>query len=64
MELTHKDYAVAFVTRNRAKDLDVCIRSILKQTKKPDQFIIVDNASSDNTKNVSYKHNKHYAYLI
>ena len=43
-------YTIAIVTRNRAKDLKECIESIALQTMQPDQLLIVDNASNDNTK--------------
>ncbi len=37
------------VCYNRKHELKKCISSILKQTKKPDEIIIIDNNSSDGT---------------
>lgn len=47
---------VAIVTRNRAADLDMCLSSLLKQTIIPPRILIVDNASTDNTREVIRRH--------
>jgi len=44
--------SVIIVTRNRAKMLSGCLESLVKQTRLPDEVVVVDNASSDNTKEV------------
>jgi len=44
--------SVIIVTRNRAKMLGNCLNSLLVQTRMPDEIVVVDNASSDNTKKV------------
>lgn len=41
--------SVAVVTRNRKRDLQKCINSIINQTYKKYEVIIVDNASTDGT---------------
>lgn len=43
---------VAIVTRNRAKSLRRCLNSILSQTVAPYEVIVIDNSSSDDTKQV------------
>jgi len=44
--------SVLIITRNRAKMLEGCLNSLVKQTRLPDEVIVVDNASTDNTKKV------------
>lgn len=41
--------SIVIVTQNRADDLDECLCSIINQTLKADEIIVVDNASNDNT---------------
>lgn len=42
--------SVGIITRNREEQLLRCLDSLNKQTVKPDEIIVVDNASIDNTK--------------
>jgi len=42
--------SVIIVTRNRAESLMSCLDSLINQSKTPDEIIIVDNNSKDNTK--------------
>lgn len=44
--------SVIIITRNRAEMLKRCLESLIKQTRLPDEVIVVDNASTDNTKKV------------
>ena len=44
--------SVLITTRNRAKILKQCLKSLVRQSRKPDEVIVVDNASSDNTKEI------------
>jgi glycosyltransferase involved in cell wall biosynthesis len=44
--------SIVIVTKNRALDLVHCLGSLASQSVKPDELIIVDNASSDTTKMV------------
>lgn len=44
--------SVIIITRNREKMLADCLESLVKQTRTPDEVIVVDNASTDNTKKV------------
>ncbi|MCH7730070.1 glycosyltransferase family 2 protein [Patescibacteria group bacterium] len=40
------------VTRNRAKDLNECLQSLVNQTQLPDKVLIVNNNSEDDTSKV------------
>lgn len=42
--------SVAITTRNRNKILQRCLSSLIEQTRKPSEVIIVDNGSNDHTK--------------
>ena len=42
--------SIIIVTRNRADMLKHCLDSLARQTKKPDEVLVVDNDSNDNTK--------------
>lgn len=44
--------SVAIITRNRDKLLNSCLASLKKQTICPDEIVIIDNGSTDNSKNV------------
>lgn len=44
--------SVAIVTRNRSQMLRRCLNSLSTQRRKPDQIIIVDNGSKDQTKDM------------
>ena len=43
------------VTYNRKDDLCRCIEAVLAQTVVPDNLLIVNNASTDNTENFLYE---------
>jgi len=42
--------SVVIITSNRAKMLASCLNSLVIQTRQPDEVVVVDNASTDNTK--------------
>ena len=44
--------STVIVSRNRANKLRRCIKSIINGTVFPDELIIIDNNSTDNTKKV------------
>lgn len=44
--------SVIIPARNRGKTLQKCLNSVLKQTYSPSEIIVVDDGSSDNTKEV------------
>jgi len=45
-------------TRNSAKTLDICLKSVMKQTYPNVEIIVVDNHSSDNTLKIAKKYTK------
>lgn len=47
--------SVVIATRNRSQWLENTIGSLTKQTRLPDEIIIVDNASTDDTRAVVHK---------
>jgi glycosyltransferase involved in cell wall biosynthesis len=49
--------SVIIVTRNRANWLDEALRSLARQTRTPDEVIVVDNDSLDNTREVALRYN-------
>jgi len=42
--------SVVVITRNRASRLKDCLTSIVRQTRKPDEVVVVDNHSEDDTR--------------
>ena len=58
--------SVCITTYNRASGLDRTLESLSKQTRMPDELIISDNASPDNTADIAEKwsaHFKNFKYL-
>ncbi len=57
---------VAIITRNRANQLKRCLLSLTKQTAKDFSVLVVDNGSTDNTKNVvdSFKNELRIKYCF
>ena len=52
--------SVVIPTRNRERDLEMCIKSLLKQTCPPHEIIVIDDCSSDNTPTICKKYNVKY----
>jgi len=48
-------FSVVIATKNRAKILKDCLSSLTKQKLCPDEIIVVDNGSVDNTKKVVFQ---------
>jgi hypothetical protein len=46
---TELTMSVLIITRNRADQLDRALASLVEQERRPDQVVVVDNASSDGT---------------
>ena len=44
--------SVIVITLNRAESLKDTLTSLVKQTRQPDELIVVDNGSQDNTKEI------------
>jgi glycosyltransferase involved in cell wall biosynthesis len=55
--------AAVIVTRNRSKDLRNALGQLSKQTRKPDQLIVVDDFSSDDTRAVAAEFAAKYVRL-
>jgi len=47
------DIDVVIATKNSEKYLDRCIRSVYDQTSEPSRVIVVDQASSDATRDIA-----------
>ena len=47
--------SIVIVTKDRSSSLNECISSLLLQTEKLDELIVIDNNSSDNTKDIVNK---------
>lgn len=47
--------SVVVVTRNRADRLERCLASLARQTRRPDQLVVVDNGSTDGTPGVVHR---------
>lgn len=55
--------SVGIITRNRQDILRNCIDSILRNDEKPDEIIIVDNNSIDNTRSLIYSYKKKHPII-
>lgn len=53
-----RQVSVIIITRNRAEMLSRTLTSLIGQTRLPDEVIVVDNASDDNTKKVIHSFKK------
>lgn len=49
--------SAAIITRNRAAQLNRCLISLTRQTVKPEQVLVIDNNSTDRTKDVVFSFN-------
>ena len=45
--------SVVIATRNRAESLRDTLASLTRQSRQPDEVVIVDNASSDHTRDIA-----------
>lgn len=48
-------YSVIIPLYNKEKTIEKCVESVLKQTKKPSQVIIIDDASTDKSQELAFK---------
>ena len=48
----HLNISVVIITRNRAEWLRDALNSVVRQSRRPDEVVVVDNASEDYTKDV------------
>lgn len=44
--------SVLITTRNRPEILKQCLKSLIRQSRRPDEIVVVDNSSSDNTNEI------------
>ncbi len=51
----HLDITVGVITRNRAGDLEAMLESLTRQRRAPDEVVVVDNGSTDQTQSVLKK---------
>ena len=52
-----KKISVIIPTYNREKTIEYCLKSVIRQTLKPYEIIVVDDCSKDNTINIIKKMN-------
>ena len=50
------------ITHNRSELLVRCLENVLKQTRKLDKILIIDNGSTDNTSEILKNYNIDYIY--
>lgn len=62
--MKHPSISVLIPTRNRATLLGHCLQSLVQQTTRPHEVIIINNASSDNTMDVIKIHSRHLRILV
>jgi glycosyltransferase involved in cell wall biosynthesis len=57
--------SVVVITLNRAESLKETLDSLIRQTRQPDEVVVVDNGSTDNTKEVvlSFKDRLNITYV-
>jgi glycosyltransferase involved in cell wall biosynthesis len=48
--------SIVVTTRNNEATLDACLRSVISQTYAPTELIVVDNQSSDSTKDIARRY--------
>lgn len=56
--MTNPLVSVIITTKNSSRTLDRCLKSIADQTYKPIEIIVVDNNSTDNTKEIARKYTR------
>lgn len=57
--------SVVIITRNRAESLKDTLTSLTRQSRQPDEVVVVDNASEDHTKDIilSFKDRLNIKYV-
>jgi len=54
--MTNPLVSIVITTKNEEKNIENCLKSIVNQTYKNIEIIVVDNNSSDSTKEISLKY--------
>ena len=52
------DVSIYIPAYNAAKTIEQCIDSILSQSIKPSKILVINDCSTDNTKDILFKYNK------
>ena len=52
------DISIIIVTYNSGEDIENCLNSVLNEKSPTYEIIVIDNASTDNTKEVLKKYEK------
>ncbi len=65
MGLNDLSISVIIITRNRSESLQDTLTSLTRQTRQPDEVVVVDNASEDNTREtiMSFKDKLNIQYV-
>ena len=65
MDINKKNYRIIVITpaKNEERFISYCIKSIIQQSIKPDCYIIVDDASDDNTFAIASTYAKKYPWI-
>ena len=64
MNCTHTTFSIITVTYNAGKVLEDTIQSVISQTHRNVEYIIVDGASKDNTQEIIGKYSKHISKMV
>ena len=64
MNCTHTTFSIITVTYNAGKVLEDTIQSVISQTYRNVEYIIVDGASKDNTQEIIGKYSKHISKMV
>ena len=56
-------YLIITPVRNEEKYIEYTIKSVLQQTVKPEEWIIVDDGSTDNTSSIIDEYSRKYDWI-
>ena len=58
------DYILLTPVKNEQETIEEMIKSIICQTKKPALFVIIDGASTDQTRNIVEEYSKKFSWIV